>query len=86
MKGTVDAFEDELPLFAYNLPACAVYFDEFVCGMSRFFQWDEEQLKTLSRLSDNNERRKIDPIRTGEAFMFVIVVLSTLDRETIVEP
>mmetsp|Transcript_14117 Transcript_14117/g.34211 ORF Transcript_14117/g.34211 Transcript_14117/m.34211 type:complete len:927 (-) Transcript_14117:25-2805(-) len=77
LNDTSQAFVKEHGLFAFNLPALGVHLDEFVCGMSRFFKWD--QLFKGTSLHDQNPRLQ-HPERIAEEYMFAHYVLGKLDQ------
>lgn len=74
MNDTLDAIECEQQLYALNLPACGVYLEQFVCSLSRVFQWDPILVSALAQHSSLGMDK-----RQGVAFMFAQYLLGALD-------
>ena len=74
MNDTLDAIEREQQLFALNLPACGVYLEQFVCSLSRIFQWDKILVSAQAQHSALGTDK-----RPGVAYMFAQYLLGALD-------
>jgi len=74
MNDTLDAIEKEQQLYALNLPACGVYLEQFVCSLSRVFQWDPILVSAQAQNSALGQDK-----RQGVAFMFAQYLLGALD-------
>lgn len=74
MNDTLDAIEREQQLYALNLPACGVYLEQFVCSLSRVFQWDKILVSAQAQHSALGKDK-----RPGVAYMFAQYLLGALD-------
>ncbi|KAL3936279.1 MAG: hypothetical protein SGBAC_008374 [Bacillariaceae sp.] len=77
MNDTLDAIEEEHPFRALNLPACGVYLEQFVCSLSRVFQWDPILVSAQLQQSDLGQDK-----RQGAVYIFAQYLLGALDCAT----
>ena len=74
INDTLDAIEEEQPLLSFNLIACSVILEQFVCSLTRVMQWDP----LIQSFIKGNPNLQLDH-RQGVLHMFAQHLLAALD-------
>ncbi|CAJ1934009.1 unnamed protein product [Cylindrotheca closterium] len=77
MNDTLDRIDEEQQLYSLNLPALGVYLEQFICSLSRIFQWDPILVSAQAQHAALGQDK-----RQGVAYMFAQYLLGALDFGT----